>query len=166
MKRLYILFAALLLAGGLIVPAEASWNVRQKGNGSAVWTNGSVEVPTGNGGLIIPISSFSNAVTHYVINDKPGKIKKYYVVNHLPFPAQSGAPTINLGISNGTTAYFTPISAGSTLTMTTALFGGRASSTSPNDVNVNVSQGSVISIKVGGTSVTGSVSGQVVIIIE
>lgn len=166
MKKMFKVLAGVGLVLALAMPADAAWSIRQKANGSTVWTDGSIEVPTGDTGLVVPISDFSSAITYYVVTHKKGKIKKVYVVNLLPFPAQSGAPTLNMGVNNGTTGGFTPISTGATLTMTTSLYAGRVSSVSPNDVNVNVLQGSVVSVKVGGSSILGAVPGNVVIVIE
>lgn len=165
MKKILSVLAGVGLFMAFAMPADASWNIRQKGNGSTVWTDGTVEVPTGDTGLVVPISNFTNTVTHFTMTHKKGRVKKVYVINNVPFVAGSAAPTLEFGYSNGTVEYFTPISVGATLTMTTAAFGGRVSSIAPTDSNVVVDQGNAISIAVSGTSVTGG-GGTVLIVIE
>ena len=180
MKRIYAFLVALLLAVSFSLPADAAWNIRQKGNGSAVWVDGnSIEVPVGSTGLVVPISAFATASTYFAVTHKPGRIKKFYVVNNTGFAAQSAAPGIKLGLSGGALGYFTPISAGAELTMTTSLYAGVPSnkSTIDSSPDVTVSQGTVISVGVvqsssgvgsanAGTTMPVLNTGTVVIIIE
>lgn len=166
MKKILSVLAGVGLLMAFAMPADASWNVRQKGSGATVWTDGSVEVPVGDTGLVVPISNFANTATHFVVSHKAGLVKKIYVVTNNAFPTGSASPTLTFGYSGGTVAYFTPISATGTLTVTTAAFAGRSSSIAPTNTNSRISQGDVISIAVSGASVSSGASGNVVIIVE
>lgn len=163
MRKLIAVLAGLLVMA-LAMPAEASWNIKQKDNGSTVWTDGSVEVPAGDSGLTVRMDDVSTAATVFVVSHKKGKIKKVYGVAHSTYTAGSNASVIDIGIADGTTSTFTPISAGATITMATTIQ-GKANSVSPADVNVNVNQGDVISIHTDGAA-TGTTAATFTIVIE
>lgn len=153
---------ALMLA--FAMPAQASWNIRQKDNGSAVWQDHTgIQVPTGDSGLVVYMTDMRVAVTAFVASHKKGKIKKVYALPQAVTAANENASVLTIGIGNGTTAAFTPISAGATISVATAL--GIVSSVEPHDVNVDVSQGYVISVASNGTG-DGVVPLMVVIVIE
>lgn len=171
MKKIYAALAGLLLMAFFAMPADAaSWNVRQKDTGARVLTDGSVEVPDSGAVYVVPITNTINQITHYVVSHNAGKIKKIYAVNHLAYPTASGAPSLNFSYSDGTTAAFTPISAGSTtpsLTLVTTT-AGRSATLTPADSRIDIQQGYVIAIKVihSGTTVTGGVPATVTIVVE
>jgi hypothetical protein len=155
MKRLYALLAALLLVA-FALPAEAAWNIRQKGTGGAVWTDqNSIDVPIGSAGMIVHITSLATLATTYVTTNKPGKLRRIYVVGHT-FVAESSRPGFTFQIAAPLTNYFIAISAGAVLSMTTAT--GVPASLTPSDVNIDVQQGGTIAIYNRGT---GSSSGNV-----
>jgi hypothetical protein len=159
MKRFILAF---LLVMGLAIPAQAGWNIKQKDDGSTVWVDqDSIEVPVGDTGITVRLTDVSTASTEFVVSHKAGKIKKIYAVTNGNF---TGSPVLSFGISGGSSAYFTPISAGGTLTMEAGTVGG-VTTISPADSNVDVEQGYVISVSSDGAS-TGESPTSVVIIIE
>lgn len=164
MKKFICFLAALVL---FAMPANAGWNIKQKADGSAVWIDGdSVEVPVGDSGLVVQVSDVSTAATSFVVSHKKGKIKKIWVVNAHgdAFTANSEKPVFTFGVGAGSSATFTPISTGATISMTTATI-GFVDSVAPLDVNVDVEQGYAISVASGGES-TGAVEAHIVIVIE
>lgn len=162
-KYLYALVALALFA----MPAQAGWNIKQKADGSAVWIDGQgVETPVGDSGLSVDLPTLATASTAFVISNKKGKIKKVYAIANTAASANSDNATLTIGISDGASATFTPISAGSTITMVTtnnAL--GIHQSTVPADVNIDVAKGGVISINTDGGQ-TGASTATIVIVIE
>lgn len=168
MKKLLSVLLGLGLMAVLSVPSQASWNVRQKGNGSTVWTDGRVEVPVGTSGIVLPITNFAQSATYFVVTNKPGRVRRIYAVNNQSFPTGSASPTVFLSYSTGATAAFTPISAGGTLTMTTAAFAGRMSSLEiPDYAPLNaLSQSNVLGVSIIGTSVSAGVNGTITIVVE
>ncbi len=163
MKKFFAVLAG-ALALALAVPAEASWNIRQKGSGATVWTDGSVEVPTGDTGLVVKITDVGTAGTHFVVSHKKGTIVKVYGVSN----GSTGATPSNLifKIGDGSNNTFTPVSALS-LALTTA--SGRKSSATttlnPGGVTrTNVDQGDVIAIYSDGAG--NNQDAHIVIVIE
>jgi len=173
MRKLIYLLAALFL---MSLPAQAGWNIKQNEDGSAVWIDGdSIEVPIGDSGIVVFMTDVGQAATSYVVSHKKGTIKKVYAVTgplNRPSDGSSGdsAASITLGISAGSNGYFTPISAGSTLTLLTTPVGA-ATSIEPNTtVLLNnepflVEQGYVISIESDGTGNEGNAA-TITIVIE
>ena len=163
MKRIYTSLVCLGLLVAFAMPAQASWNIRQKSNGSTVWTDGSVEVPTGDTGLVVYMTDMRVAQTAFVASHKKGKIKKVYALPQAATAAGDPASVLTIGIGTGSSAAFTPISTGATISVATTP--GIVSSVTPNDVNVDVSQGYVISVASDGNG-NGVVPLMVVIVIE
>jgi hypothetical protein len=164
MKR----FTSILVCLGLLVafamPAQAAWNIRQKANGSTVWVDpAGIEVPVGSAGLVVYMTDMSTAQTVFVATHKKGKIKKVYALAQGAHGPNSNSSVLTIGIGTGASAAFTPISTGATISVPTTQ--GVVGSVSPSDVNVNVSQGYVISVASdgGGNSV---VPGMITIVIE
>lgn len=149
MKRFFQALLALGLFMAFAMPVEASWNIRQKGSGAAVWTDGKVEVPTGDSGLVVQMSDVTNISSGFVVSHKKGKLKKIYVVAQKAFTAGDAAPKLYFSIADGSTSYFQSISPGATITMTTNIL-GKADSVSPSDYRVDVAQGSVIAVTTDG----------------
>ena len=150
MKRLLL---TLLLLVAFALPSEAAWNIRQKDTGGAVWTDqNSIDVPIGSAGLVVHITSIATLGTTYVTTNKPGKIRRIYVVGW-DFIAASSRPGFTFAIAAPLTNLFVPISAGAVLSMTTAT--GVPASLTPSDVNIDVQQGGTIAIYNRGTG-TGS----------
>jgi hypothetical protein len=148
-----------LVACGLFMafamPAQANWNIRQKDNGSTVWVNPQgIEVPTGDSGLVVTLTDLNIAQTAFVVSHKKGKIKKVYAVQQGTAFTGSPSAVLTIGIGNGTSAGFTPISpVGATISVPTTA--GLVGSATPWDVNVDVSQGYVISVATDGASLGG-----------
>ena len=168
MKRLYALLAALLLVS-FALPAEAAWNIRQRGDGSAVLTDqNSVNVPLSGDTYVVPISSVGSVVTTFVAVHSPGRIRKIYIVGNGTFASASTAPTFTFKATTGANNalnQFRAVSVGATLTMITTT-PGVASSVSPADSNNEVTQGSVIAIVAGAVSVSTGVGATITIVIE
>lgn len=176
MKRFYQSLAGLLLLALFALPAEAAWNIRQKGSGGAVWTDGAVEVPVGSNGIVVPISTFAASTTYFVPIHKSGNVVKMYFVNHAAFSGAVANPTIRLGVGHGSVVFYTPISiSASSATFTVATngmtFPGVVTSAVYPVTAQKISQGQVLGIAViapshlGGTGVAG-VPGTITIVIE
>lgn len=163
MKRLLLSLLVLLLA----VPAYAGWNEVQKDTGGIVIRDGEgIEVPYGDTGLTVTHPDVSTASTTYVLSYKKGRIIAVYAVALTAFPAQSNAPTLTVSVARGnsyTDSTFVPISSATTLTsgsqiaMITDFTNGRAVSAFPlGNINVAVSQASVIAIRSDGDATSGT----------
>jgi hypothetical protein len=165
MRIFAVLMAALLLVAG---PAYAGSNIKQKASGATVWIDqNSIEVPVGDSGLVVEISDYSTAATAAVVSHKAGKIVKVYATRTgRAANAASASSTLTISIGDGSTATFTPISAGATISTATGFVGAKAS-VSPADSNVDVSQGDVITVYTNGGETCGTpCEGNVTIVIE
>jgi hypothetical protein len=155
-----------------LLPADAAWNLRQRGDGTAVWTNErSIDIPIGSGGVVIPVSNFSNSITYYFVAHKPGFVRRVYAVNNIAWNTITNAPRVQIGYSRGDTAAFTPISVGTgnfiaTLTMLTAAFEGRRTLLDITGSLNPISQGNVIGVSVNVVGPSGNVPGSIVVVIE
>jgi hypothetical protein len=149
MKRFYTSLVCLGLLVAFAMPAQAAWNIRQKDNGSTVWVDPQgIEVPAGDSGLIVYLTDISTTQTAFVVSHKKGKIKKVYAIAQASHGPNSNASNLTISIGTGASAGFTPISHGATIAVPTTF--GLSGSVSPSDVNVDVSQGYVISIASDG----------------
>jgi hypothetical protein len=164
MKR----FTSILVCLGLLVafamPAQAAWNIRQKANGSTVWVDpAGIEVPVGSAGITVHLTDLNIASTAFVAVHKKGKIKKVYALAQGTHFTGSPSSVLTIGIGTGLSAAFTPISTGATVSVPTTA--GVVGTATPNDVNVNVSQGYVISVATDGAGLGGGPA-TVTIVIE
>lgn len=168
MKRLLVVIALLLIPA----VAYAGWNIRQKDDGSTVWTNqDSKDVPVGDSGLTVLLEDMSSASSAYITSHKAGTLKKIYVT---AFGSLTIAPAVlsfhisdtSTGVSTGPT----PISTGATITFPTTANAGHVVSVSPvlnvqDGSTVTVGQGDVIIVYTNGASTT-DVDGVVTFVIE
>jgi hypothetical protein len=129
MKRFYLALAGLLLLA-MSIPADAAWNIRQKGSGGTVWTDGSVEVPVGSNGVLVPVSSFQSSLTFFVPIYKSGNVVRTYIVNNRGWSGSVANPTVALSVSPASAVVYTPISiSASSATFTIATNGMQAAGT-------------------------------------
>jgi hypothetical protein len=164
MKRFYTSLVCLGLLVAFAMPAQASWNIRQKANGSTVWVDqNGIEVPTGDSGLVVYLSDLNIASTAFVATHKKGKIKKIYALAQGTHFTGSPSSVLTIGIGTGSSAGFTPISTGATVSVPTTA--GLVGTATPNDVNVDVSQGYVISVATDGAGLGGGPA-MITIVIE
>lgn len=173
MKRFLILCVLLVLP----VAAYAGWNIRQKDDGSTVWTNeDSKDVPVGDSGLTVMITDLSAAGSSYITSHKAGTLKKIYAV--VDGGIAGGAVTLSFHISDyqstpSTGTGPTPVSTGATIVFPLAGAGGDMLSTSPvlgprpatDGSTVSVNQGDVIIVYTDGGS-TGAQRATITYIIE
>lgn len=125
MKRFLVALAGLLLLVATSIPSDAAWNIRQKGSGGTVWTDGSVEVPIGSNGVLVPVSSFQSSLTFFVPVHKAGNVIRTYIVNNRGFSGSVANPTFALSVGVGGAGVYTPISlseSSATFTLATAGF--------------------------------------------
>jgi hypothetical protein len=151
MKRFYQSLAGLLLLALFALPAEAAWNIRQKGSGGAVWTDGAVEVPVGSNGVLVPISTFQASATYFVPVHKSGNVVRMYVVNSHQWSGVVANPSFNVSVGSGTILAYTPISlseANATFTILTTYmsFAGRVTQAVFPVTGQRVRQGEVIRV--------------------
>lgn len=170
MKRLLTLIVLLLIPS----LAFAGWNLRQKDDGSTVWTNeDSKDVPVGDSGLTVVITDLSTAGSAYITSHKAGKLKRIYAV--ASDGLQGSDVILSFHISdyqtNVTESGPTPISTGATITIPTGGAGGDMVSVSPlidkptAGQTETVNQGDVIIVYTnGGTS--SNASAEITFIIE
>lgn len=175
MKRLLVLVALLLIPA----VAYAGWNIRQKDDGSTVWTNeDSVDVPVGDSGVTVNLEDISTASSAYIVSHKAGTLKRIWVVVNGTLSV--AAPTLSFHISdysslveNATASGPTPVSTGATITLALTGAAGDRSTVAPvlgprpatDGSTVSVNQGDVIIVYTNGVS-TGDVDGTITYIIE
>lgn len=156
MKRFIWALAGLLLIS-LSVPADAAWNIRQKGSGGTVWTDGSVEVPVGSNGILLPLSTFNTSTTYFVPVNKAGNVVKMFIVNSVGWGGIVAHPTVSLAVGNGRVLAYTPISiteANATFTILTPFlaFAGAMTTVVYPVTAQRVRQGDVIRVLIGAPS--------------
>lgn len=170
MKRFLVLIALLLIPS----LAFAGWNLRQKDDGSTVWTNeDSKDVPVGDAGLTVVITDISTAGSAYITSHKAGNLKTIYAV--VSDTLGTAPVVLSFHISdyttNATASGPQSVSTGATITIPDGGAGGDMVSVSPlidkpdGETTTTVNQGDVIIVYTNGAS-TGTASAAITYIIE
>lgn len=162
MRRLFYALIGIVLVVGI---ANAGWNLRQKSDGSTVWTNeDSVDVPVGDSGLTVSISDLSTAGSWYVVSHKAGKIKKIYAVAYSALSWSPAVLSFHVSpFSDGASAQPStaggphPISTGATISLPASVGAGNVVSVSPalddppkDSSVVDVGQGDLLIVHTDG----------------
>lgn len=170
MKRLIVLIALLLIPA----VAYAGWNIRQKDDGSTVWTNeDSKNVPVGDSGLTVRITDISTAGSAYITSHKAGNLRTIYAVVDGKLSTADAVLSFHISDyqTNNTTNGPTPISTGATITIPTGGLPGDMVSVSPlidkptAGQTTVVNQGDVIIVYTNGAS-TNAATATITYIIE